>query len=54
MQALDNFISLIPSFDNDIQISIILILAWPPRDESVSDAFVGASASASKTANPTP
>jgi hypothetical protein len=44
MQALDNFISPIPSFDGDILIPAVPVLARPPSYESV-----GASASASKT-----
>jgi hypothetical protein len=62
MQALDNFLSPIPSFDGDIPIPAVPVLVQPPSDESVDDPSVGASASASKTrgskrkasANPTP
>jgi hypothetical protein len=62
MQALDNFISLIPSFNGDIPILAIPVSARPPDDESTSDPSIGASASAQKTqagkqkasANPTP
>jgi hypothetical protein len=49
MQAFDSFISPVPSFDSDILIPVIPILARPPSDESVSDPSTGASASASKT-----
>jgi hypothetical protein len=49
MQALDNFIAPIPSFDGDIPILIIPILTQPPDDESISDPSARASASASKT-----
>jgi hypothetical protein len=49
MQALDKFISLIPSFDGDIPILVILILTGPPGDESRSDPSVGANASTLKT-----
>jgi hypothetical protein len=49
MQALDSFISLVPRFDGDILILAIPVLARPPRDESMSDPSVGASACAIKT-----
>jgi hypothetical protein len=49
MQALDNFISPVPSFDSDILILAILILAWPPGDEPTSDPSTGASPSSLKT-----
>jgi hypothetical protein len=49
MQALGKFISLIPSFDGDIPILVILILTGPPGDESRSDPSVGANASTLKT-----
>jgi hypothetical protein len=62
MQALDNFMSLIPGFDGDILIPAVPVLARPPGDEPMSDTSIGASASALKTqvgkqkamANPTP
>jgi hypothetical protein len=62
MQALNNFISPIPGFDDDILILAILILARPLGDESISYPSVRADASALKTraskrkatANPTP
>jgi hypothetical protein len=62
MQALDNFISPIPSFDGDIPFPAIPVLARPLGDESICDPSAGSSASASKaragkrkaTANPTP
>jgi hypothetical protein len=62
MQALDSFISLVPSLGSDILILAILVLARPPSDESMSDSSARASASALKTrvvkwkasANPTP
>jgi hypothetical protein len=44
MQALDSFISPIPGFDGDIPIPTILVLAWPPSDESTSDPSTRASA----------
>jgi hypothetical protein len=37
MQALDNFISPIPGFDDDIPIPAIPVLAWPPSDDPMSD-----------------
>jgi hypothetical protein len=49
MQALDSFISSIPSFDVDIPISAILISARPPGDESTSDPSASVGASALKT-----
>jgi hypothetical protein len=49
MQALDNFISLVPGFDGDILIPTIPILARSPGDETTSDTSVGAIASTSKT-----
>jgi hypothetical protein len=49
MQALDNFISPIPSFNGDISILAIPVSAWPPGDESTSDPATGADASALKT-----
>jgi hypothetical protein len=49
MQALDSFISPIPSFEGDILISIVPVLARPPGGESNSDPTAGASANASKT-----
>jgi hypothetical protein len=49
MQALDNFISPIPDFDDDIPISAIPISSRPPSDESMSDPSVRASASTFKT-----
>jgi hypothetical protein len=62
MQALDNFISPVPGFDDDISIPAVPVSARPPGDEPASDPSSGASASASKTqagkqkatANPTP
>jgi hypothetical protein len=62
MKALDNFISPVPHFDDDIPIPTISILARPPGDESMSDPSAGASASTLKSradkrkvsANPTP
>jgi hypothetical protein len=62
MHALDIFISPVPSFNGDIPILIILVLAWPPSGEPMSGPSTGASANASKTrvgkrkatANPTP
>jgi hypothetical protein len=62
MQTLDSFISPIHGFDDDILILAILISAWPPRDEPMSDPSAGASAGTSKiqvgklkaTANTTP
>jgi hypothetical protein len=62
MQTLDNFISLVPGFDDDILILAILISAQSPRDEPMSDPSAGASAGTSKiqasklkaTANMTP
>ena len=49
MQTLDNFISPIPSFDGDIQIPTMSLLARPPCGESISDPSTGACASVSKT-----
>jgi hypothetical protein len=62
MQALDSFMSPVPSFDDDIPISAVLVLALSPGNEPTSDPSAGASASASKTQvgnwkaakNPTP
>jgi hypothetical protein len=48
MQALDNFISPVPSFDGDIPIPAILVLARPLGDESMSGPSIGASASTLK------
>jgi hypothetical protein len=48
MQALDNFISHVPNIDGDIPISAVLILAWPPGDEPMTDPSAGASASSLK------
>jgi hypothetical protein len=42
MQALDNFLSPIPSFDGDIYIPVVLVSVQPPSDESVGDPSVGA------------
>jgi hypothetical protein len=49
MQALDNFISPIPSFEGDIPIPAIPVSARSPSDDYVSDPSAGASAGASKT-----
>jgi hypothetical protein len=46
MQALGSFISPIPSFDGDIPIMTILVLAQPPGDEPMSGPSTGASVSA--------
>jgi hypothetical protein len=62
MQALDSFISPVPSFDGDIPIPANLVSVQPPSDESMSDPSTEASASTLKTwtgkqkvtANPTP
>jgi hypothetical protein len=60
MQALDNFIFPIPSFDGDVPILAIPILARSPGDDSASDPSAEASASKTQankqkaTANPTP
>jgi hypothetical protein len=62
MQALDNFISPILSFDGNIPFPAIIVLARPTCDKFIGDPLGGASASASKTqaskqkatANPTP
>jgi hypothetical protein len=46
MQALDSYISPLPSSDGDILILIVPVLARPPSDETMSDPSIGASASA--------
>jgi hypothetical protein len=48
MQALDSFISSVPSFDGEILIPAILISAQPPGDEPMSDPFTGANVSSLK------
>jgi hypothetical protein len=47
MQALDSFISPIPSFNGDILILAVPVLAWSPGDEPMSDPSASASSSAS-------
>jgi hypothetical protein len=47
MQALDSFISPIPSFDGDIPILTVSVLAWSPGDEPTSDPSTGANAGTS-------
>jgi hypothetical protein len=62
MQALDSFISSVPSFDGDIPISAIPVLTRPLGDESMTDPSAGVSASTLKaqankqkaTVHPTP
>jgi hypothetical protein len=62
MQALDSFISPIPSFEGDIPIPAIPVSAQPPGDEADSDPSTGASAGIPRTqarkrkatANPSP
>jgi hypothetical protein len=57
MQALDNFISPVPGFDDDISISAVPISARPPGDEPASDPSSASKTRAGKqkaTANPTP
>jgi hypothetical protein len=49
MQVLDSFISPIPSFDGDILILAVPVLARPPGDEPTSDPSTGASAGTVKT-----
>jgi hypothetical protein len=49
MQDLDNFISPIPAFEGDIQISAVPILAHDPGVESSEDPSAGSSASALRT-----
>jgi hypothetical protein len=53
MQALDNFLSPIPSFDGDIYIPVVLVSVQPPSDESVGDPSVGAT-NGKQPPNPTP
>jgi hypothetical protein len=48
MQALDSFISPVPSFDSDILIPAAPVSARPPSDELTSDPSTGASASTLK------
>jgi hypothetical protein len=49
MQALNNFISPIPSFNGDIPFLAAPVSARPSGDESIGDLSARASASASKT-----
>jgi hypothetical protein len=49
MYALDNFISPVPGFHDDIPIPSILVSARPPGDESTSDPFTEAYVSTLKT-----
>jgi hypothetical protein len=64
MQALDNFVSPVLSFDGDITIQAVPALARSPNDEPMSDPSASAGASAiglktwvgkwKATTNPTP
>jgi hypothetical protein len=49
MQTLDSFISPIPTFEGDIPILAIPVLAQPLGSEAISDPSTRASANASKT-----